>query len=65
MILDKLPQTWSEKLSTYKLGEERIYIYKTEDQVKQVKHVIEHLKKHDMFFRIRISRSRFSIIRDK
>lgn len=37
MEFDNLLQAWCEKLSTYNLGEEHINIYKTEDQVKQVK----------------------------
>lgn len=65
MRYDILPQTWKEKLFTYKTGEERIYCYSTQNQVLQAKHAIDRAKRYGMRFRIQISISKFSIIREK
>lgn len=62
---DILPQTWTEKLFSYETGEERIYCYSTQKQVTKAKHAINRAKRYGMLFRIQISNSKFSIIREK
>ncbi len=65
MKIDMLPQTWTEKLATYKSGEERVYSYNSEKQVTRAKHAIDRAKRYGMRFRMQISNTKFSIIREK
>lgn len=65
MKTDTLPETWEEKLSSYVIGEERVYRYSTYKMLSIAQKAIDRMNKTCGYFRITITKTRFSIIREK